>query len=336
MQEAMDAARNVSPEQSISAMPVVVVYSARIGRTDHFKRGDEHFFRITYRMEQGDGFQWTDKQLIARAVRDEFLKVSNWSEAYDFLSATGSFSRLSDTVTWSEFQRWQQFASLVLEHQTLASTVQSNDWTGELAEVLKALTGIYPSTYFPFHGAPVSDQDRAWTEKHLQQHPDMRESIARGQQRAEQSRHELYSWFRQPPPSAYSIEWIPKLEQDAVTVLPKLQMGGGMIEFLLPREALRPVLVIRATNTLEAVAAAIFADYSNGVEYRACEFCNRLFPVGRQKGKRFCNEKRCKNSAHSRRVRQSERMRRAESKAKRSAKAANTKGKKPAQRKGRS
>jgi hypothetical protein len=37
-----------------------------------------------------------------------------------------------------------------------------------------------------------------------------------------------------------------------------------MIEYLVPREKLRPVLLIRPTFTLQAIAAAVFADRANG------------------------------------------------------------------------
>ncbi|MDE3202274.1 MAG: hypothetical protein KGN79_15285 [Acidobacteriota bacterium] len=140
--------------------------------------------------------------------------------------------------------------------------------------------------------------------------------IEEGKRLQEQKRRELRTWFRRPPGKACSIEWFPKRKEDAEAVFQKLRAGGAMIEFLLPREALRPALVIYASNTLEAIAAAIYADHSNGVEYRTCEFCNKLFPVGRQKSKRFCNQRQCKNAAHSRKVRQHERERKMLAKAK--------------------
>ena len=76
-----------------------------------------------------------------------------------------------------------------------------------------------------------------------------------------------------------------------------------MIEFLLPQDAMRPVLFIRATNTLEAIAAAIYADRIEGIEYRACEVCSDLFEVGTRDEKKYCSRERCKNTAHQRRMR---------------------------------
>ncbi len=114
-------------------------------------------------------------------------------------------------------------------------------------------------------------------------------------------------WFRRPPGAACSIEWFPKEMEDENVVLPKLRRGGAMIEFLLPRKALRPAFVIHPATSLQAIAAVIFADFSNGVEHRTCDFCNSLFPVGNQKGKRFCNQTKCKNAAHSREMRKKKR-----------------------------
>jgi hypothetical protein len=204
----------------------------------------------------------------------------------------------------------------VLEHNELASAMQRGDRKGQHVEALKALTGLYPSTFFDGLERPVPPQDAELLERAKQLNPDITSEIQQGERHQEQKRRKLRSWFRQPPGKACSIEWFPKRMEDAGAVLPILRRGGAMIEFLLPREALRPAFVIRASSTLQAIAATIYADHTNGVEYRTCEFCNKLFPVGRQKTKRFCNQWRCKNAAHSRKVREHEREQRMQAKAK--------------------
>lgn len=321
MKEAMDALRNVPPERAISAMPVIVQYTAIVGRVEHHGRGEEHYFRITRTVEDGSfREEWEEKPLNAHAVRDEFLKIQDWSGAYDFLATTGIFSPLSDTITWSEFHRWQDFARLVLEHKELAVAMQEGHWSGEHAEVLKALTGIYLSSFFVFEerGNPTVRAERQRCQGIFDQ--EINSAIEDGGRLEYEQRRELWTWFRRPPGKACSIEWFPKRREDEDTILPKLQRGGAMIEFLLPREGLRPAFVIHPSTTLQAIAATIFADFSNGVEYRTCEFCNKLFPVGRQKTKRFCNQGKCKNAAHSRQVRIDERDKKMKSKAKKSTK----------------
>jgi hypothetical protein len=83
-------------------------------------------------------------------------------------------------------------------------------------------------------------------------------------------------------------------------LLRKLQTGGAMIEYLVPREELRPVLFITVKTTLEAIAAANYADRIHGVEYRECKECRKLFKLGVHKKRKYCDRERCKNSAHQR------------------------------------
>lgn len=291
-------------------MPVIVPYTAIVGRVEHYKRGEEHYFNVTRSLKDGSpGEEWEERPLNAHAMRDEFLSVKNWSEAYDFLSNVGRFSPLGDTITWKEFQRWQDFARLVSEHGQLASAMQEGRFNGEHGEALKALTGFYPRSFFDVKDESVSTKNDEWLEREKRENPEIISAIRDGKRFREESRCELYAWFRRPPGSAWSIEWFPKCEEDADAILPRLQRGGAMIEFLLPREALRPALVVHPSYALQAIAAVIYADHNNGIEYRTCEFCRRLFPVGTQKGKKFCNQANCKNAAHSRKVRKNERER---------------------------
>jgi hypothetical protein len=124
--------------------------------------------------------------------------------------------------------------------------------------------------------------------------------IQKGVAHQESKRRELYAWFREPPGAACSIQWVPKRDEDEQAVLRKLGAGGAMIEFLLAQNALKPVLLIRPSNTLQAIAAAIYGDRINGVEYRACEVCKSLFKLGAHSEKKYCNREQCKNTAHQR------------------------------------
>jgi len=302
MEQAFDLFRVLPRERSISAMPVIVPYTAKMGRVEHFKRGDEHCFTLNYAVKQGNRIAgWQFKQLNAHAVRDEFLDLKGWSAAFDFLSNTGMFSPLSDTITLSEFEQWQDLARLVLEHSQLAAAMQNMDRTGKNAEALKALFGDYPTSFFKSELPP--ERHLGPIERELLDDADFLAMIEEGKRRREAEYAELLTWFRRPPRKACSIEWYPKEKKDSDAVLPRLGSAGAMIEFLLPRAALRPLLVIHPSTTLEAIAGTIFADYCNGVEYKTCDFCERLFPVGKQKTKKFCNKTKCKNAAHSKKVR---------------------------------
>lgn len=308
--KAVEALESAPAERAISAMDVVVWYVAIVGRVEHYKRGEEHIFRITREFTDGSqGQEWEEKPLNAYAVRDQFLAVKEWSEALEFLESTGIFSPMNDSITWSDFQRWQRFAYLVQEHDGLAGTMQSNSWSGENGEVLKALTRMYPSSLFATEEPPESELERKWKAD-----PKIAAMVRKGQALRESRFRDLCAWFREPEASATSIQWVPKSPEDKERVLRKLRAGGAMIEFLLPQTALKPVLLIRASNTLQAIAAAIYGDRIHGVEYRACEMCKALFKVGAHKEKKYCDRGSCKNRAH-------QRNRRAEAKRKASRKA---------------
>ena len=144
----------------------------------------------------------------------------------------------------------------------------------------------------------------------MKRHPDIRNSLQESERKMTQRRRELWSWFRQPNGNACSIEWIPTNEQPRDDeLIRKLQAGGAMIEYLVNRDRLRPVFLVRPSYTLQAIAAAVFADRANGVEYRQCELCKDLFRVGSHKNKLYCDKKSCKNTAHQRRKRANARER---------------------------
>lgn len=291
---------------SISAMPVLIDYEATWGEFTLSKRGEEHVFRFMVEsepVEEGNyDAPWKQSPLNADAILDNFQDAKTPTEALDFLNKTGLFSMLSVRFSWSYFRRWQRFAYLVQEHELLASTMRSAQWEGECGEVLKALSGDQTSTFFtgselqPFTNAQL-DGRAQWLLD-----PKNAEQTKENQRIVDEERAELCAWFRQPPDKACSIEWIPKSDANRNAIDPLLEKGA-MIEFLVPQEDMRPVLLIRPTNTLEAVAASIYADRIMGIEYRACEVCSELFELGSRGEKKYCSRERCKNTAHQRRMR---------------------------------
>jgi hypothetical protein len=312
MKEAQAAFQSAPPERSISGMPVVVPYYARIGRVILGKRGEDYQFTITTTADDESTTEsWNDLPRNVYAIRDEFQKVKTPTEAFDFLSNTGRFSPLGDRITWSEFQRWQRFAYLIQEHDLLAKAMNNGDGKGECAEVLKALTGIYPTTFFDMPSLQESPMDatfRLRLETARKQNPELDRDIKKGEHLRIEWQRNLWRWFLQAPGKACSIHWIPVSEEFDEALDQKLQCGGAMIEFLMPREQLRPVLFIRPSCTLEAIAAAIYADRINGLEYKACIHCKSLFRVGSHKTKTYCDKAKCKNTAHLRRTRSNKKL----------------------------
>ena len=293
---------------SISAMPVLIEYEADWLEYRHYMRGDEHVFNCGFRT--GDEYDHPnfvlEKQsslLNASAILDDFQNAKTPLEVLDFLNKTGRFSMLDSRLTWSYFKRWQRFAYLVQEHDLLATEMKSGKWSGEYGEVIGALNGNHQSTFFD--GSEVQETTEGAASLARWMLDPKNAELAREDLRIlTEERAKLCSWFRQPPDDACSIEWIPKRAEDCEFVDP-LVANGAMIEFLLPQEAMRPVMFIRAAFTLEAIAAAIYADRIEGIEYRACEVCSDLFEVGTRGEKKYCSRERCKNTAHQRRMRAS-------------------------------
>lgn len=292
---------------SISAMPVLIEYEAEWLEYRHYMRGDEHVFDCS--IKNGEPYDPTFESemqcsfLNASAILDDFQGAKTPLEVLDFLNKTGRFSMLDFRLTWSYFKRWQRFAYLVQEHDLLAAEMKRGKWSGEYGEVLRALNCDHPSTFFDGSELqPTAEGAESLARWMLD--PTNAERAREDLRILTEERAKLCLWFRQPPDDACSIEWIPKRAEDCKTVDP-LVAKGAMIEFLLPQEAMRPVMFIRTTNTLEAIAAAIYADRIEGVEYRACEVCSDLFEVGTRGEKKYCSRERCKNTAHQRRMRAS-------------------------------
>jgi len=293
---------------SISAMPILIEYEAEWLEYRHYMRGDEHVFDCTFRT--GDEYdlpsfvlEKTSSFLNASAILDDLQDAKTPLEVLAFLNKTGRFSLFDFRMTWSYFKRWKRFAYLVQEHDLLAAVVKSCSWSGECGEVLKSLSGDSPSTFFEGTELQPTAEGAEGLARWLLD-PKNAERAQEDLRGLAEERAKLCLWFRQPPDDACSIEWIPKTEEDCETVGP-LVANGALIEFLVPQKDMRPVLFIRATNTLEAIAAAIYADRIEGIEYRACEVCSDLFEVGTRGEKKYCSRERCKNTAHQRRMRAS-------------------------------
>jgi hypothetical protein len=304
----MAAYQGGASARSISAMPVLIAFEATWGEYKLSRRGDEYVFQFTIapeivREEGSYEPRWRYSYLNADAILDKFQTAKTPTEALDFLNQTGRFSLLGEEFSWSYFKRWQRFAYLVQEHDMLASSMLSGNHDGETGEALKALAGNRGSAFFDGTelkpvGTPAQLEERAlWLLD-----SENSETISKQSTRMAAALFNTCRWFRQPPDGACSIEWVPKNDPDAHTISPLVDQGA-MAEFLLPQQAMRPILFIQPSNTLQAIAAVIYADRISGVEYRACEVCSNLFEVGTRGEKKYCSRERCKNTAHQRRMR---------------------------------
>lgn len=230
---------------SVDSMPIVLDYTATVGGVEYFKRGEEYIFIPKRALPDGQyGEQWESVRESPYSIRDEFFKVKTVEQAMEFLRKTGEFSPLRPRLTWTEFQKWQRFAWLVQEHNELAAAMQSREWSGEHSEVLKALTGIYPSSFFDGcedalyqREQPKSDpaaealrleelsqqcREAANHEEFLnareRETQELTAQYARDkyEQESEQRRRDLWQWFIKPP---VRIEWGPVDEAAAEHIL---------------------------------------------------------------------------------------------------------------------
>jgi hypothetical protein len=326
--EMLEAFTGAPKEQPLSDLHIVIVYKATLERVKQYMRSGEHVFQFTDKKEgHPTACEWDYQTRNAHAVRDWFLKVKTQTEALDFLSNTGIFSPLSHEITWSEFQLWQRFAYLVQQHSELAATTMNErPQTGECMEVLKALTGeafLFPSSFFDEVDGKMSpaEDEAFWRDLRSpvqtdQQYREMCEDIRESDRKHVLKRYELYSWFHKPLASIEEIPANKEAEKKATRYYEGKGFGPWMIEFILSRHELQSAILIRPTYTLQAIAAAIYADHKHGVEWRACGNANcicgpsrspKLVKLGAY-GNKYCSKK-CKTATLKRRARKAARER---------------------------
>lgn len=346
IEEKYGAYCSVQAVYSVDSMRVHVDYVALVGRVEYFTRGEEHIFVQTKVLPDRTGMKWDEVRESPYAIRDAFFDVETVGQAIEFLQKTGTFSPLRQRLTWTEFRRWQAFARLAQEHEPLSAAMQRNEWSGDCGEALKALTGIYPSSFFDgcedglyFIEKSTDDSnaelrrfaevDRDYSqatshEEWLKGFENERQHLRAAHQREEWERkkaeewRDLWQWFVRPP---VSVRWEPINEEAEQKVFKQhidpatglgipipdespIMRGGSMMEFLLPRHQLVPVLLIQPKCALEAIAAAIYAERIQGITSRKCDGCGKLFKIGRHKDKRYCGET-CKGTAQKQRYRAS-------------------------------
>lgn len=316
LRKAVDARKSPPPEKSLSAMQVVVDYRIVPGSVTHTVRGEDHIFDVEVPFAQ----DYEKKPVNGFALRDKFLCAQGWNGAFDFLRVMGPFSPVSDRITLKEFERWQEFTKLILvkeKREALSSALRDGNWSGDFAEILKALTGLYPSSFFDAVGIreALDEPASTWKPKHItpEQVALIKQSEIEYEQRRVERLKALCAWFRRPPEKACSIRWVPKGPGEWKEALELLKAGRILLdadarpgfEFSLPRTALMPILVIEAQCSLQAIAASIYADYWGGVEYKNCPECGTVFRlgagkrVGRWQEREHCSDK-CKQAGVNR------------------------------------
>lgn len=103
----------------LPAMPISVRYDPMQVVVSFERQGDDVLFRFRVATP---GHGYVENLIDAYKLRETFLDVRTPGEAFDFLNFTGHFQHLREreeeqvheTLTWSDFQRWQEIVRILL------------------------------------------------------------------------------------------------------------------------------------------------------------------------------------------------------------------------------
>ena len=112
------------PVRMLPAMPIAVMYDPMRVVVSFERQGEDVLFRFRF-ADTGPGY--VENLIDAYKVRETFLDVRTPGEALDFLNFTGHFQHLREreeeqvheTLTWSDFRRWQEVVRIVLRDGAL-------------------------------------------------------------------------------------------------------------------------------------------------------------------------------------------------------------------------
>lgn len=282
--------------RTISAMPVVVSYYARIGLVEQFRFRDEAVFvlRVCGEDLKGRFLEYALDELDPYEVLREFQRVSTERQALDYLRHTGDFSPVKRWVSWSEFKRWQRFVEILQDTEALVQE-QSHIWEPnrphpEQREVIRVLG----SKDHQFFIGSLHDEALAVNES-TGKVVLIEESDNGWEVRAKKQR-QLETYFLAPP---VTIRWWPKpsFKVNPATVT----YAGGLPEFLAPQGEQVPKMFIESSTSLEAIAGALYADRVAQVTKRICqnENCRKTYEPKSPQQTKFCSS-RCSEATKQR------------------------------------
>ena len=108
-------------DRVLPALPIRIIYEPDSIIPSAEKRGEE----IIFRFRPGEVADWDEGDLDAFSLREAFLATKTPGEALDFLAVGGPFrgydddGKLRNSMTWRDFQRWQEIVRIVLINGSL-------------------------------------------------------------------------------------------------------------------------------------------------------------------------------------------------------------------------
>jgi hypothetical protein len=282
--------RNMPP------MPVVVLYRSTLSTLWHLERngGITSFLSSTstqgYR--RGILMTWAKQPLNAHAVLKRFLELKTEGEILEFLHNTGEFRPGEDTITLHEFKRWQRCAEMVMDprelreydEQSQANPEMKRETESDAARLTAMLNQLPPQWPHLFFEA---DSPFFLRENETQENCAAR--IAALDHDKIKRQWDMEGWFVTPPQGSFSVEWIPRQYNDLDEEMHLWPLGG-----IIGKDDLAPFLIIRPTHTLQAIAAAIYANRITNVRHAKCKGCGVIFEIGAQKSKLY-HDRKCQD-----------------------------------------
>jgi hypothetical protein len=218
------------------------------------------------------------------AVRRAFEEVTDVDGAVRFLRASGQFWPFGP-VTWTQFQEWQEFFSWLRIPPEIATLEPDGACAWETA-------AQHPNCFF-------SQSDKFFTVSRLPSDIDdvlLREKIKSDSERLMALRSFV---IRPEGPNeearisiAYYDSTLPQWPEDFQNRHSTKMSGDHLIPFLL----------VDAYTAIEAIAATIYTDHTQGLRHARCKHCNRIYKVESEHGQVFCpapahlNSSPCKNA----------------------------------------
>jgi hypothetical protein len=266
-----------SEERILSGLPIRIDYQDL--RYEYFCRPKEGDLLFDLPRREGEGRIRRSTNLDPYAIRDAFEAVKDPTAALRFLSEAGRFWPF-EAILWSQFQEWQLFFRWLrlAPEKAMLSPEGQRAWL----------------TADGFKNLFFTDIPRFSPEAIQEIGPEgMREIEVADRQRLIELRR-----FALKPERLHgyciSLEWHEVGDTSYKRCPPSKKFKG---------KDQKPFLSIEAHNIVEAIAATIYADRCDGLEYEQCKRCGKLFKVNSKHGQEFCPPTRldiktspCKNA----------------------------------------
>ena len=290
------------------------------GQIDHvaLERQSEERSHKGYEINEG-------VRLDPYKVMEAFELLKSPDELLALLNGAGLFWGLG-SLTWSQFLEWQRFVRCVRNPNFPENAVKP----GYPAEAIKAVRG-FPNKCFPASAWIEDDFIRQQRSRFAETNPEQPDPFATAKAFREEELRRLAMCFHQPSPKMIEFNFLLSAtmfptpdemtersqEQRSVAGKRRVQKTESKLKTLskvswfpeayIAEYNLKPVMVVKASNILEAIAAAIWADRHHGIKYARCEGCQRLFNKESEHGQKYCSDT-CKNVVTQRKWRERQRV----------------------------